>query len=161
MGRLKPPDTKPFRVLFVCIGNAIRSQMAEAFARQYGSDVLVAFSCGIAPAMAVMPQTRLVMAQKGVDLGDAYPKGLHVMESEVFDYVINISGTPLRVRGDTILRDWRVADPMGTTEERYIETAQTIENLVMKFILELRAKRQNGPAAQTMQAGLGSGKASQ
>lgn len=147
MGRLKPPDVKPFKVLFVCVGNAIRSQMAEAFARKYGSDVIFARSCGIAPAVSVMPQTRIVMAQKGIDIGEAFPKGLHVMEDDTFDYVINMSGTPLRVRGEMVLRDWKVADPMGTTDERYVETAQRIENLVMQLILELRGRRrQQTPA---------------
>ena len=45
------------RVLFVCIGNACRSQMAEAFARTYGSDVMIAASAGLAPAMGVAPDT--------------------------------------------------------------------------------------------------------
>ena len=47
--------SEPKRVLFVCIGNACRSQMAEAFARAYGSDVLVASSAGLFPAKAVPP----------------------------------------------------------------------------------------------------------
>lgn len=149
MGRLKPPDMKPFKVLFVCVGNAIRSQMAEGFARKYGSDIMVASSCGIAPAVSVMPQTRVVMAQRGIDLGDAYPKSLESMESEVFDYIINMSGAPLRIRGEMILRDWNVPDPMGLNDERYIETAQRIENMVMQIILELRGKRRHDtPAAQ-------------
>ena len=45
------------RVLFVCVCNACRSQMAEAFARVYGHDALVAASAGLTPAMAVMPDT--------------------------------------------------------------------------------------------------------
>ena len=45
------PSTR-LHVLFVCIGNSCRSQMAEAFARAYGRDVLVAASAGLAPALA-------------------------------------------------------------------------------------------------------------
>jgi arsenate reductase len=44
------------RVLFVCVGNACRSQMAEAFARAYGSDVLVPASAGFIPAAKVPPR---------------------------------------------------------------------------------------------------------
>ena len=40
------------RVLFICIGNACRSQMAEAFAKAYGSDILIVQSAGLAPATA-------------------------------------------------------------------------------------------------------------
>lgn len=160
MGRLKPPDIKPFKVLFVCVGNAIRSQMAEGFARKYGSDVIVARSCGIAPAASIMPQTRIVMAQKGIDLGEAFPKGLHVMEDDTFDYVINMSGTPLRIRGEMILRDWKVADPLGLADSLYIDTGQRIENLVMQLILELRGirKRQAPSASRPVQVDFRAGR---
>ena len=43
----------PQRVLFVCVGNACRSQMAEGFAHAYGADVMEPHSAGLAPAMAV------------------------------------------------------------------------------------------------------------
>lgn len=142
---MKPPEIKPFKVLFVCVGNAIRSQMAEGFARRYGSDVIFARSAGVAPAMSIMPQTRIVMAQKGIDLGDAFPKGLHVMDEEPFDYVINMSGAPLRVSPPATLREWRVADPMGEHDLRYVSTAELIEKLVMQLILELRSKRRGRP----------------
>lgn len=148
MGRMKPPEHKPYRVLFVCVGNAIRSQMAEAFARRYGGDVLVAQSAGVAPASSVMPQTRMVMAQRGIDIGDAFPKSIHVLAQDPFDYVVNMSGTPLRVAEGTTLRDWPVPDPMGEGDARFVETAEKIEALVMKFILELRGKRKQAVMVQ-------------
>ena len=48
-------------MLFVCIGNACRSQMAEGFARSYGADVMEAHSAGLAPAVSVPSLTRQVM----------------------------------------------------------------------------------------------------
>ena len=48
---------QPQRVLFVCVGNACRSQMAEGFARAYGKDVMVPESAGLAPAMTVPDET--------------------------------------------------------------------------------------------------------
>ena len=63
------------RVLFVCIGNACRSQMAEAFARAYGSDVLSAHSAGLAPAGAVPPLTRQVLNERNIPVEGQYPKG--------------------------------------------------------------------------------------
>jgi arsenate reductase len=71
------------RVLFVCIGNACRSPMAEGFARAYGSDVLgSAERRDLAPALAVAPLTHHVMLEKNIDLGDCYPKELEHVEGE-------------------------------------------------------------------------------
>jgi len=56
------------RVLFVCIGNACRSQMAEGFARAYGADVMIPASAGLAPAMNVARDTKTAMAEKDIDI---------------------------------------------------------------------------------------------
>jgi len=68
-GEIVIPSRK--RVLFVCLGNSCRSQMAEAFARAYGSDVLIAASAGLTPASGVAADTSRAMAEKG--LGSARP----------------------------------------------------------------------------------------
>src|SRR5271156_244497 len=52
------PAPEKKRVLFVCIGNSCRSQMAEAFARAYGSDVMVAQSAGLSPATTISAVTK-------------------------------------------------------------------------------------------------------
>ena len=57
--------TKPKRVLFVCIGNSCRSQMAEAFARAYGRDVVAPASAGVYPANVIAPDTMRAMAEGG------------------------------------------------------------------------------------------------
>jgi len=64
------------RVLFVCVGNSCRSQMAEAFARLYGNDVIIAASAGISPAYSVAPDTMRAMREKNLDLRDHFPKSL-------------------------------------------------------------------------------------
>ena len=92
------------RVLFLCIGNACRSPMAEGFARTYGSDVLHAQSAGLAPALAVAPLTHHVMLEKNIDLGDCYPKELEHVDGAI-DLIINMSGhdVPARQTG----RKWK------------------------------------------------------
>ena len=55
------------RVLFICTGNAARSQMAEAFLRRYAGDRFEAFSAGLEPR-GIHPYTRQVMAEIGIDL---------------------------------------------------------------------------------------------
>ena len=64
------------RVLFVCIGNACRSQMAEGFARTYGDDVLIAASAGVAPAVKIPSDTIRAMEEKNIDIRDQFPKAL-------------------------------------------------------------------------------------
>ena len=80
------------RVLFVCIGNSCRSQMAEGFARKYGADVMEPHSAGLYPAVDVSPLTKKVMLEKNVDLSAHFPKGLEALAGARFDLVINMSG---------------------------------------------------------------------
>ena len=82
---MTPPAKK--RVLFVCIGNACRSQMAEGFARTYGSDVMIAASAGLMPAYAVAPQTIRAMDAKNIDLRDHFPKSLRHLGRAEFEEV--------------------------------------------------------------------------
>jgi arsenate reductase (thioredoxin) len=124
------------RVLFVCIGNAIRSQMAEAFARTYGSDVIVARSAGVAPATAVAPLTRKILEERNIDMADQFPKGLREVDVASFDLVINMSGETLPFACSS--RDWKVRDPVGLKEAVYQEVAVQIETQVIQLILELR-----------------------
>jgi len=126
------------RVLFVCIGNACRSQMAEAFARAYGSDVLVPASAGLAPANRVATDTIEAMQEKGIDLRDHFPKAIRHLGRAEFDLVINMSGEPLP---DTIrceVRTWDVEDPVFLRYEDHCAVRDQIEKLVMELILELR-----------------------
>ena len=74
------PDCEPFprpasrlRVVFVCYGNACRSQMAEAYARARGQDVLEAASAGISPLGHIPPEVGVVMAEEGISLERGKP----------------------------------------------------------------------------------------
>jgi arsenate reductase (thioredoxin) len=128
------------RVLFVCIGNSCRSQMAEAFARAYGSDILVVQSAGLAPASIVQALTRQVLMEKNISSESQFPKSLESVAGDSFDVVVNISGEPLPSRLRTRRSiEWRVRDPIGQSESLYRTVAAEIEGLVMRLILELRA----------------------
>jgi arsenate reductase len=124
-------------VLFVCIGNSCRSQMAEAFARAYGSDVLSAHSAGLSPAMIIQPQTIQVLRERNVRTDGQFPKNLEVVLREPFDVIVNMSGHPLPIAGVHIT-EWPVPDPIGQSETVYRNVAVQIEALVMRLILELR-----------------------
>jgi arsenate reductase len=127
------------RVLFVCIGNACRSQMAEAFARAYGSDILIAKSAGLAPAGALPPLTRQTLSEKQISTDGQFPKNLESFVGQPFDVVVNLSGESLPAGfGGARLIEWTVRDPIGENQSVYRAVAGQIESLVMRLILELR-----------------------
>jgi len=126
--------------LFICFGNACRSQMAEAFARKYGSDVLIPASAGTYPAGFLAPDTISSMDEKGIDIRDHFPKTIRHLGRATFDLVINMSGTPIpeSQTGSAEVRAWDVDDPISLPYEEHCEVRDRIERLVMTLILELR-----------------------
>lgn len=132
------------RVLFLCIGNSCRSQMAEGFAARYGSDVLVPVSAGLAPAPIVQDLTKQVMMAKNININHQYPKDFASVDPATFDIIINMSARKLPARGVAEMRDWKVEDPIGKEESVYIAVRDQIEMQVMQLILELR-KELNPP----------------
>jgi arsenate reductase (thioredoxin) len=130
---------KKLRVLFVCIGNACRSQMAEAFAKAYGSDILIVQSAGLAPAFSMPPLTRQTLSEKNIQSAGQFPKGLESVVWEPFEVVVNLSGETLPAAfGAARVIEWNVRDPIGESESVYRAVAAQIEGLVMRLILELR-----------------------
>lgn len=131
----------PKRVLFVCLGNACRSQMAECFARSYGSDVMVPASAGLTPASNVAPDTISAMADKGLNLRDHFPKHVRHLGRVKFDLVINMSGLPLPEGIGAEVRGWDVEDPVWMEYEEHCKIRDQIERLVMDLVLELRREQ--------------------
>ena len=127
------------RVLFVCIGNSCRSQMAEGFARAFGGDVMLPASAGLAPATMVAPATIRAMDARNIDLRDQFPKSLRQLGRAEFDLTVNMTGffLPREFQGRIV--DWEVADPVFMDYAEHCAIRDTIEELVMKLILELRA----------------------
>jgi len=126
------------RVLFVCLGNSCRSQMAEGFASRYGSDVMVAASAGLSPAHGVAPDTQRAMQEKNIDMQHHFPKGLQHLSRSRFDLVVNMSGFDLPKTLGVPIRKWEVPDPISMDFEQHCEIRDRIETLVMNLILELR-----------------------
>jgi len=130
----------PLKVLFICIGNSCRSQMAEGFARAYGSDVMIAASAGLGPAVNVAPMTIQTMKKRNIDVSGHWPKSIAEAPGGPFDEFINMSGYPLTGALKNRGRIWTIEDPIGMTEAFYDQVADRIERLVMQFVLELRAR---------------------
>src|SRR5258708_4292878 len=134
----RKPQAAKKNVLFVCIGNSCRSQMAEGFARAYGSDVMIARSAGLSPATMISPLTKQVLRERNISIEDHFPKGLDLVSKETFDIVINLSGMRLPVSAAQVV-DWPVVDPIGQKVEVYQAVSAQIEGLVMRLILDLRS----------------------
>ncbi len=81
--------TQKLKVLFLCTGNACRSQMCEGWARHLKDDVIEAYSAGVAPH-GVDPRAVQVMQEAGVDLSGHTSKHLESLLDVPFDYVVTV-----------------------------------------------------------------------
>lgn len=88
-GRDEVPTGERKKVLFLCTGNACRSQMAEGWARALKSEEIEAFSAGVAPCY-VHPRAIRVMAEAGVDILPQYSKHLDDLDGMHFDYIVTL-----------------------------------------------------------------------
>jgi len=115
--------------------------MAEAFARTYGSDVLIPASAGLAPASNVAAETVSAMAEKNIDMSDQFPKSFRQLRRVKFDLVVNMSGLPIPWENGVATQEWPVPDPITMGYQDHCQVRDQIETLVMKLILDLRRKQ--------------------
>jgi arsenate reductase (thioredoxin) len=137
--------TEKKRVLFLCTGNAARSQMAEAIARGFHGDVLDAVSAGSRPAGWVHPQAIRAMAEVGVDIRNAESKSAAQFIEQDFDAVVTVCDSAAQDcpvwPGAKRIEHWPIDDPsyIGGADgmERFRETrddlAQRIGELVERL----------------------------
>ena len=133
------------RVLFVCVGNSCRSQMAEGFARKYGGDVMEPCSAGLYPAALIAPLTQKVMLEKNISLDGHFPKSLTEFGPGGVDVLINMSGHKLPAPAGTSVEDWPVQDPIGMSEDVFRAVANEIEQRVMRLVLAMRSRQPRAP----------------
>ncbi|HZX75613.1 arsenate reductase ArsC [Lysobacter sp.] len=125
------------RVLFVCVENANRSQMAEAFARLHGGDGVEAVSAGSRPSGVINPRAVRFMEEVGYDLTAHASKSLDQIEGE-FDAVITMGcgddcpWVPARRR-----EDWALPDPKHMDDEQYRAVRDEISARVRALLADL------------------------
>ena len=131
------------KVLFVCVGNSGRSQMAEAIFNYVAPKNMRAMSAGTRPAARVSRKTVEVMREIGLDISTAKPKKLTLEMVEEADKIItmgclNESSCPAFLLKDkTKLDDWRIEDPKDLSLEKVREIREQIADKVMDLISEL------------------------
>ncbi|MFC1571440.1 arsenate reductase ArsC [Candidatus Margulisiibacteriota bacterium] len=124
------------KLLFVCVANAARSQMAEGFARVIGGDKIEVLSAGSKPAGFVSTKANKVMQEIGIDLSRHYSKGFDDLPTKEFDYVITMGckdTCPFYPAKETI--DWEIADPKDQDIDFYRKIRDLIE-VKVKLLLE-------------------------
>lgn len=135
-------ETKRAKVLFVCVGNTCRSQMAEALARHLAADVIEPSSAGISPFGRIVDTTRRVLLERGVGVDGQWSKGLREVGPENADLVVNMTGIPgTALFSHTRVVDWDVTDPYGEDMAVYREIRDEIEERVTSLAEELRRQR--------------------
>ncbi len=127
------------KVLFVCVENAGRSQMAEAFAKTYGKGKVEALSAGTMPAKEVNPVVVQVMLEKGIDLSANKPKLITNQMVQDADKIIVMGCSaegfcPAPLLNKVI--DWEIEDPKDKPAEKVREIRDEIEKKVKMLIDE-------------------------
>lgn len=126
------------RVLFVCVENSNRSQMAEAFAHIHGGEHVEAFSAGSKPSGVINPKAIRFMSELGYDLTTHTSKSLDDIEGE-FDAVITMGcgddcpWIPAKHR-----EDWGLPDPKHMDDDGYRSVRDDISSRVKSLLAALR-----------------------
>jgi arsenate reductase (thioredoxin) len=133
-------NSSHYKVLFVCVGNCVRSQMAEAIARRDASDVISAESAGLHPLGFIDKTAIAVLAERGVSVAGQHSKGLHDHSLSKPDLVINMSGAPsASFFPGHRYEDWPVEDPFGESMELHRRICDDIEARVKALAARLRS----------------------
>jgi protein-tyrosine-phosphatase len=125
-------------VLFVCVHNAGRSQMAAALLDHHAHGRVRVRSAGSEPADAVNPAVVAAMAEIGIDLGHEQPKRLTDDGARAADVVITMGcGDACPIYPGTRHLDWQLPDPAGLPLEQVRPIRDRIDDLVITLLAEL------------------------
>lgn len=123
------------KVLFVCVENSCRSQMAEGFAKKWGKEILDAWSAGSRPSGKVNPTAIDLMKEKEIDLGIHLSKGLDDLPKIQWDYVITMGcGDACPFVPSKAKEDWKLMDPKNLPLDQFREVRDEIERRVKELI---------------------------
>jgi len=127
------------RILFVCVENAGRSQMAEAFANYYGKEKLIVASAGNKPSDRVNPLVAEAMKEKGIDISANKPKLLNFQMAQDADLIVTMGCNDQGICPGPFFKptvDWKIEDPKGKPIEKVREIRDEIEQRVQKLLKE-------------------------
>lgn len=132
------------KILFLCTGNAARSQMAEAIANAFHGDAVEAVSAGSRPAGWVHPLAVRAMAEKGVDIGNAESKPASRFANDRFDVVVTVCDSaaqdcPSWPNAAQVVH-WPIEDPTfgsGDGQQRFAATRDDLAHRIDELVAML------------------------
>src|SRR6185312_1107757 len=137
-----PRMTDKPTVLFVCVHNAGRSQMAAGFLRDLAGDRVEVLSAGSEPAGEINPIAIQVMAEEGIDIARNVPKILTVDAVRESDVVITMGcGDACPIFPGKRYEDWELEDPAGQDIATVRRIRDEIDRRVQSLIAELEEAR--------------------
>lgn len=124
------------KVLFVCIENSNRSQMAQAFATIYGGSDVAAYSAGSRPSGKVNPKAIAAMKELGYDLGAHSSKSLDEVKAHApFDYVVTMGcGDACPWMPAKTFVDWQIPDPRDMGPQDFNKVRDLVGNKVKELL---------------------------
>ncbi len=129
-------ETHPLKLLFVCVGNSCRSQMAEAFAKNLGEGRVRAWSAGSAPLGRILPETHKVLQEKGISLEGHSSKGLADVPLNDMDVIVGMGcevSCPVPVGFKGRIVDWDIPDPYG----RHLDFFRSVRDFIERRVVAL------------------------
>ena len=128
------------KVLFVCVENSCRSQMAEAFAKIYGAGVIDSCSSGSRPSGVVNAKAISAMADIGYDLKSHVSKSLDDIPQVEYDYVVTMGcGDECPYVQAKVREDWQIPDPKYLDKPEFEAVRDTIKAAVVALIENIKA----------------------
>ena len=126
------------KIVFVCVENARRSQMAQGFAEAFGEGKLEVYSAGSRPSSHIDPLVIEVMKEKGIDLSARRPKSLNDLPPIDMDYLVTMGceETCPAVLAKKII-EWDIPDPKGKSIDVFRNVRDMIEEKVRALLEEL------------------------
>jgi arsenate reductase (thioredoxin) len=137
---------RPKRVLFICVENCNRSQMAEAFARRYGAGRVEAYSAGSRPSGQVHPKAIEAMQELGYDLTHHRSKGLADLAPMEFDVSVKMGcNDACSCIQAKVWQDWRTPCPKAMPLEQFRAVRDQIKEMVKELLASLDLAVQQSP----------------
>ena len=128
-------SSEPQRILFVCVENACRSQIAQAFARQRGGAAIEAYSAGAKPRGSVDAMAIDVMRERGIDMSRHTSKGFDALPNITWDVLVTMGCGEACPHLPAIRRvDWQIPDPARQPVEVYRQIRDLIDGAVQLLL---------------------------
>ena len=126
------------RILFVCIENSNRSQMAEAFARMHGGDAVEPYSSGSRPSGQVNPRAVAFMRERGYDLTQHRSKSLSEIPEVEYDVAVTMGcGDACPLVKARRREEWQIPDPKEMPADQFRAVRDLIEEKVKALLASL------------------------